>query len=187
MLTYIKDLDHEIMMKIDDLSLLNFCRINNKYVQKLCNDENFWMKRTNKHFSKIIKLPNRSWKELYLKIVHYKKKYSIFEAASKLDRDKEYDIYSYFEKLAIDRIRRVMVLELRMDSDRDGIPYLEQDQIILQNKNNIDKSAHVMYTEFLIGRALGELDREAIFRSYHNMYDDKVYIFRNYLYKYLEK
>ena len=187
MVTYIKDLDHELMTKMDDKSLLNFCRINNRYVQKLCNDENFWRKRTEKNFGAITKLPNRSWKELYLKIVHCNKKYSIFEAASKLDRQKEYDVYSYFEKLVIDRIRSVMVRELRMDSDRDGISYLEQDQIILQNKNNIDKSAHVMYTEFLIGRALDELDREPIFRKFDNMYDDKVNIFRNYLYKYLEK
>ena len=77
-LSQIKDVDLKILSELDDNDLLSFCKLNveNKYVYKLCNDENFWRDRTVKKFGKLEKNENRSWKHLYLKIVYYNDKFN---------------------------------------------------------------------------------------------------------------
>ena len=44
-LTSIKDVDLLIMEKLDDRSLLSLCQTN-KNARRICDDENFWMKRS---------------------------------------------------------------------------------------------------------------------------------------------
>ena len=77
-LSQIKDVDLKILSELDDTDLLSFCKLNveNKYVHKLCNDENFWRDRTLKKLGKLEKNDNRSWKQLYLKIVYYNDKFN---------------------------------------------------------------------------------------------------------------
>jgi hypothetical protein len=188
MLTHIKDLDHEIMMKMEDESLLNFCKINNKYAKKLCNDENFWRNRTLKKFGVISKSENRTWKNLYLKIVYYMNKYSIFEIVSKLHKDREnYDTYNYFSKLVTDRIREVMLTELRMDYDGNGVPKIEQYNVISVNKDNIDRAVNRIYGDHVGYNDLGKLEHEPIIRTIENLTDDEVNFYRDYMYGELDE
>lgn len=72
--TGIKDVDMEILLKIDDRYLLNTC-LTNKYINNICKDENFWRKRFfNKYgdvANKIVKPEDRSWKDHYLQVLIY--------------------------------------------------------------------------------------------------------------------
>ena len=72
-----KDELFEILNKLDDKDLLNFCSINRKY-QEICQNEDFWR---NRFFSKygnqygFYKPKNRTWRNLYLTLVYYENKY----------------------------------------------------------------------------------------------------------------
>ena len=187
-LTNIKDLDHELMMKMEDESLLNFCKIENRYVHKLCEDENFWRNRTDKKFGTVEKFPYRTWKDLYLKIIYYMNKYSIFEVVDKLNKDrKNYDIYKYFVKLVSRRIKEVMLTELRMDYDRNNVPKIEQERIISLNKYNIDGAVNRIYGEHLGFNELTKLTHEPMMRNEENYADEVVNFYRDYLYDYLDE
>ena len=65
--TGIKDVDMIILSNLDDRDLLTKCTLN-KYVNKLCNDENFWR---NRFLAKYGVLPqiDTSWKRYYLATV----------------------------------------------------------------------------------------------------------------------
>lgn len=39
-----KDIDYEIMAKLDDRSLFTFC-LTNRYISELCKNDLFWKKR----------------------------------------------------------------------------------------------------------------------------------------------
>jgi ABC-type arginine transport system ATPase subunit len=64
-LTSIKDVDLLIMEKLDDRSLLNLCQTN-KNANRICNDENFWKKRSYKNLRDVRKCDNMKWKQYYL-------------------------------------------------------------------------------------------------------------------------
>ena len=59
-----KDTDLIILSKMDYKTLLSFCKIENRYVQKLCNDENFWRERVKEKFGNIKKNEHRTWKNI---------------------------------------------------------------------------------------------------------------------------
>lgn len=67
-----KDTDFLIMEKMDDVSLLNFCKLNHHTI-KLCDNDLFWEKRTKRNFEKLYrtKTQGESWKEFYLNILYY--------------------------------------------------------------------------------------------------------------------
>jgi hypothetical protein len=74
-LTGIKDTDFLILDLLDDSELGNVCQTNKK-ASFLCNDENFWLRRTQSRFGKYL-LPlgidvrnynNGSWKDYYIKL-----------------------------------------------------------------------------------------------------------------------
>ena len=109
-LSQIKDVDLKILSELDDNDLLSFCKLNveNKYVYKLCNDENFWRDRTLKKFGKVNKNENRSWKHLYLKIVYYNDKFNrdaenILETLSTKGM-KDLDLINYFLGIYLNEI-----------------------------------------------------------------------------------
>ena len=79
MLTRDKNVDlYEILMNLDDISLLNFCKASFKqeYEKSLCADETFWKIRTEKYYpvAHEIKKDDLKWKKYYLRIVYYKDK-----------------------------------------------------------------------------------------------------------------
>ena len=60
-----KDVNFKILENLNDRDLLNYCQTN-KDAQKLCNDENFWRRRTLQKFQNI-KIPyGMSWRQYYL-------------------------------------------------------------------------------------------------------------------------
>ena len=92
-LSKIRDVDLKILSELDDRDLLNFCKTG-KYGNELCNNENFWRVRVQTKFpaASKIKLPSRSWKNFYLKIVYYIDKYRnaddfMFEAVRRNEQD----------------------------------------------------------------------------------------------------
>ena len=64
-LTSIKDVDLLIMEKLDDRSLLNLCQTNTN-ARRICDDENFWRKRSYKNLQDVRKCDNMTWKQYYL-------------------------------------------------------------------------------------------------------------------------
>ncbi|GAG85778.1 unnamed protein product [marine sediment metagenome] len=74
MLTRYKDVDlYEILMNLDDESLLNFCKsaVKQEYEKSLCADETFWKLRMKNYYPSYYHLNNQSWKDFYLKMVYY--------------------------------------------------------------------------------------------------------------------
>jgi hypothetical protein len=51
--TGVKDTDLEILMRLDDRSLLNTCSIENVYLKRICNDESFWKRRFVSRFGEV--------------------------------------------------------------------------------------------------------------------------------------
>lgn len=101
-LSEVKDVDLKILSELDDESLLTFCKLNveNKYVYKLCNDENFWRQRTLSRLGQVEKNVTRTWKHFYLLVVHYNNKYQnnaeqILKSLSKKGM-KNLDLINYF-------------------------------------------------------------------------------------------
>ena len=101
-LSGIKDVDLKILSGLEDNDLLSFCKLNveNKYVYKLCSDENFWRERTFQNFGKAEKNAIRTWKSFYLNLVYYTYKYkkdsvNILRKLSKLGM-KNIDLINYF-------------------------------------------------------------------------------------------
>ena len=69
--TSIKDVNLEIMSKMDDRTLLNICATN-KYGRELCQNESFWHKRFLQKYGEMAakhKPEKRSWKNHYMQIV----------------------------------------------------------------------------------------------------------------------
>lgn len=69
--TSIRDLNLEIMGKMDDRTLLNV-RATNKYGRELCQNESFWHKRMLDKYGEMAtknKPENRTWKNHYMQIV----------------------------------------------------------------------------------------------------------------------
>jgi hypothetical protein len=66
----IPDVDKMMTEYLDPVSFLELCNVENRYVQKLC-DENMFKKRAEKEFPKIKKDSKDSWKEFYLKLIYW--------------------------------------------------------------------------------------------------------------------
>jgi len=101
MLTGNKDIDlYEILMPLDDESLLNFCKTTwkNEYSRKLCKNEDFWRNRFYNKYGDFEKNPNRTWKKFYLGIIELKK-FSVDEVIKELSKNKSqnYDLIKVFE------------------------------------------------------------------------------------------
>lgn len=101
MLTGNKDVDlYEILMPLDDKSLLTFCKISwkDEYSRKLCKDEDFWRNRFYNEYGDLKKNPNRTWKNFYLGIIKFKK-LSVDDAIKELSKNKleNYDLIKVFE------------------------------------------------------------------------------------------
>ncbi len=80
MTTGYKDVDFMILSKLDDKSLLSFCKTD-KRGKKLCENEDFWRNRTVKKYGNVEKSEKRTWKNFYLKIVYYE---DIYENLNKI-------------------------------------------------------------------------------------------------------
>lgn len=69
--TPIKDVNLEIMSKMDDKTLLNTC-LSSKYGRELCKNESFWYKRLlEKYGDRAVKYKpeDRTWKNHYMRVV----------------------------------------------------------------------------------------------------------------------
>ena len=71
-LTWNKDVDKEILLRLDDKTLLNFCKTS-KYGNILCQDENFWIRKINSKYPllKEFKHDNETWKQLFIRMTYY--------------------------------------------------------------------------------------------------------------------
>ena len=140
-----KDTDLIILSKLDDETLLSFCKIENSYVQKLCNDENFWRQRVKEKFGNVKKNGDRSWKNLYLNIIHYTNKYGIYKSMFKFNeleqRKKNVDLWKHFEFQVLKSIYKHMINILRENLKAHGFSQKERDEFIKKHNQNINKAA----------------------------------------------
>ena len=117
MISGYKDTDLLILSELDDVTLFSFCKIENSYIQKLCNDENFWRERVKRKFGNVKKNEDRTWKNLYLNILYYTEKYGIYESLIKFDmldeRKKNADLLAFFEFQVLKRVYSKMIDMLR--------------------------------------------------------------------------
>lgn len=67
-LSNVKDVDLKILSELNDTDLFNFCIVN-KYANKLCKDEHFWMNRFLERFGTPHKPDYMSWRRYYLQVV----------------------------------------------------------------------------------------------------------------------
>ena len=84
--------------------------VKNRYIYKLCSDENFWRERTFQKFGKVEKNNNRDWKRFYLKIVYYNDKYDrnsekILDELSQRGT-KDLDLINYFLQIYLNEIKK---------------------------------------------------------------------------------
>lgn len=97
----IPDVDTIIASKLDDKSLLQFCKTS-KYGSELCKNQNFWMKRMEDKYPEAVeyKSPNRTWKNYYLDIIYYLYKYgrNIDGALVEASKKGRMDIVKYLIK-----------------------------------------------------------------------------------------
>jgi hypothetical protein len=178
--TGIKDVDFEIMSRMDDKSLINFCQVKNKYINNLCNNEVFWKKRTSSEIDIHTKKENRTWKEFYLKIVYYRNKFHPFEIVNILSNVDDYDLFIHFEKLAKEKIKEIMLTEMRMDYGNQ-VSQSKIEKIILKNKNNIEDAVNDLYNR----HSVLELRRFAMKRNKEDWHSHEVNSYRDILFRYL--
>ena len=74
LLTGIRDLDREIVSKLDDSDLLNMCSLNKTYSQRVLNDSYFRLRTENGfpetiHYKDYVRL--RTWKNHYFNVIQY--------------------------------------------------------------------------------------------------------------------
>ena len=73
-LSQIKDVNMEILNKLDDKDLLSFCSTD-KYAKSICNDQIFWQRRVISKYGKYLDIDtmrkykeDRSWSEYYIEL-----------------------------------------------------------------------------------------------------------------------
>ena len=136
MISGYKDTDLLILSELDDVTLFSFCKIENSYIQKLCNDDNFWRERVKRKFGIVKKNEDRTWKNLYLNIVHYSDKYGIYDSMIKFnmldERKKNQDLLSFFEFQVLKRVYSKMIgilqenLKIHRFTEKDRNEYIKR-------------------------------------------------------------
>ena len=149
-----KDTDLMIMTKMDDTTLFSFCKIENSYVQKLCNNENFWRERVKENFGNVKKNRDRTWKDLYLNIYIYKNKYGIYNSMIKLgmlgETEKNFDLFTFFKVQVLKRVYSKMIDMLRENLKAHRFTEKERYEYIEKHNLGVNKAAkEVLYMWFL--------------------------------------
>ena len=140
-----KDTDLIIMGKMDDTTLFSFCKVKNSYVQKLCNDENFWRERVRTKYGNVKKNEDRTWKNLYLNILYHTERYGIYDSLIKFDKldekDKNSDLLAFFEFQVLKRIYNKMIEILRSNLKAYRFSVKEREEFIKKYNREINKAA----------------------------------------------
>jgi hypothetical protein len=90
------DSDRLILENLDNTDLLTVCKLSNKYIEKLCN-ENFFRRRISSSFPRAIKPENLTWRKYYKYLIYWigkLEKEFHFRATEKLGGDPKF--YYYF-------------------------------------------------------------------------------------------
>ena len=74
-LTGIRDVDREILLRLDDYSLLKSCSLNNYFKNSVCDDQ-FLEKRLRETYPETIKFKpaDKSWRQYFLEVIYYREK-----------------------------------------------------------------------------------------------------------------
>lgn len=134
------DTDLIILSELEDRDLFSFCQnfeSKNKYINKLCSNENFWRNRFVKKYGNAKKDPNRTWKRFYLKVTYYDDK---FDDKQKIG--KSISVYNDFIKHKGEILKENSDI-INFFSNYLGLKVLRN---ILNNLDSIKKFE--IYTEF---------------------------------------
>jgi hypothetical protein len=149
-----KDVDLIILDKLDDRTLFYVCGMNQKdeYVNRICNDDYFWMNRLRKTYGDVAKIQPRTWKNLYLGLVYFLDKYENTFNLNEINNESE-------------NLSLPFVLEIAKKNDWDVLYYF------INNKrfNNIEvivEGAAEAGNIFMVNHFIRDEDLEtAIFHS----------------------
>jgi hypothetical protein len=103
--TGIRDIDVEILNRLDDRDLISFCSTD-KYAKSICDLETFWQRRTLQTFRKYLSLEtilnfknNKLWIQYYIEIVKILNSENLENEAAKALENKRYDIVELLKRL----------------------------------------------------------------------------------------
>ena len=104
MITGSKDVDFEILNKLDDKDLIVFCSTSSE-AKTFCEDQTFWQRRVIDRFGKYLSLDtirifkaDRKWSDYYIELATKVRGYSPYEAAKALEYGRK-DIEELLRKM----------------------------------------------------------------------------------------
>ena len=103
--TGIRDLDIEILNRLEDKDLISFCATD-KYAKTICDSETFWSRRTIEKYGKYLSLDvmkkfknNKTWAEYYIQIAKVLNSANPEYEAAKALKTKSFDIVELLKQL----------------------------------------------------------------------------------------
>lgn len=164
-LTETKDVDLLILSGLNDKDLFSFCSVN-KYANKLCKDESFWMNRFLKRFGIAHKPDNILWRNYYLQVIvdieKYKNPWRFFE-----DVLRNHPTYNVFHDIFITPNIDVSKLP---NSMKNQYYYLNLGNASITFQSNIDEEGDGI----IITREYKDLTPEKLLRIIYDFYQEPI-------------
>ena len=160
--TGIRDLDIEILNRLEDKDLVSFCSTD-KYAKSICESETFWSRRTIKKYGKYLSLEtlkkfkdNKTWAEYYVEIAKILNSVSPeYEAAKALENGRS-DVVELLKQIKGIHVEYVEIAqedlyESYFMTGKEGDPYFRK-----QGKYVMESDNERMEGQYLNGRKIGK-------------------------------
>ena len=115
-----KDLDFLILQQISDLDLRRLCRVN-RYLNSLCNDENFWMKRIILKIDDTLSYEDIQRLKIYLGINSNKELYNYFDSMNNMQNVPEYCIDNFYRPSSLTLNVKYVIELFKEEESIDGM------------------------------------------------------------------
>lgn len=151
-LTGIKDADFLVLMQLNDYELTQVCQVN-RYVQKLCNDDQFWRNRFIKTYSDYL---GSSVSETLDRAKQYK---------TYLDFDTWKDMYIFFNVEKVKKLFYLLSHQTELDEHINDL--IKKDLPIWVNRDLLEKSLRrdlILYA--LSKNANKDFDKYSVIKGY---------------------
>ncbi len=157
-LSQIKDVDMEILNKLDDRDLLSFCSTD-KYAQLICNDQIFWQRRVITKYGKYLNSEimrkykgNRTWTEYYIELnKKLQSEHSAYEMAKAMEFERDDLIILLRQIKGVANVEHII---------RNGIVLRDYYMEHMENGKNIRQGKEV--SEGIDHKSIGEFKDDVI-------------------------
>lgn len=150
-----KDVDYKIMMSLSDEDLLNFCQVNNNYIKSICDNDDFWHRRTVQVFgSDIAKPVNDTWRQ------YYNHRYNTYRNILMVEDD---------IKITVELDRNSPILLKAMNTVKNGYERTYKHEYILKPESEIREIVSNMINNAIIEKGLNHV------KQYFFQIDDRVF------------